>query len=306
MSAWLDAFVPAFGLLALGALLKRVLLPDDKVWAGMERLIYWVLLPCLILAALAQVDLATLPLGRIIVVIWGTLIIGTALSLLLVRLLRQDHRAMTSILMGGIRFNNLVGFAIAGALFGQEGIVMAAVATGIIVPFVQFVTTAAFAIGGGGGGPRFRPLHVARQIALNPLISACILGFAISALGGLPPGIGPTVQTLGRASVALGLLCVGAALTAESFSDRPLIQFLTGFQKLVIMPALTLGLCRLLGLEGLTVTIVVMFNALPTAATSYVMSRAMGGDAKLMAAITTTEHIAAVITLPLWILLIAP
>ena len=302
MTAWLDAFVPAFGLLALGALLKRRLLPDDKVWAGMERLIYWVLLPSLIVAALAQVDLATLPLGRIVVVIWGALGIGTVLALALSRALRQDHGAMTSILMGGIRFNNLIGFAVAGALFGQEGIVMAAVATGVIVPFVQLVTTAAFAI--GGRGPGFRPLHVAKQILLNPLITACIIGFAAAWLGGLPAGIGPTVTALGRASVALGLLCVGAALTAESFSDRPVAQFLTGFQKLIIMPALTLALCHLLGLEGLTVTIAVMFMALPTAATSYVMSRAMGGDARLMAAITTTEHIAAVVTLPLWILLL--
>lgn len=300
MSAWLDAFVPAFGLLALGAVLKRVLLPDDTVWAGMERLIYWLLLPALIVAALAQVNLATLPLGRIVLAIWGALGLGTVLALLLSRGLRQDHGAMTSILMGGIRFNNLIGFAVAGALFGQEGIVMAAVATGVIVPFVQFVTTAAFAMGGRGGA--FRPLAVGRQIALNPLIIACAIGFAIAALGGLPPGIGPTVQALGRASVALGLLCVGAALTAESFSDRPVLQFLTGFQKLVIMPALTLALCRAFGLEGLTVTIAVMFMALPTAATSYVMSRAMGGDARLMAAITTTEHVAAVVTLPLWIL----
>lgn len=300
MGAWLDAFVPAFGMLALGAVLKRVLLPDDRVWAGMEKLIYWVLLPSLIVAALAQVDLATLPLGRIVVVIWGALGIGTGLALLLARGMRQEHAAMTSVLMGGIRFNNLIGFAIAGALFGVDGIVMAAVATGVIVPFVQFVTTAAFAI--GGRGPGFRPLHVLKLIALNPLISACVIGFALAALGGMPPGIGPTIQALGRASVALGLLCVGAALTAESFSDRPLLQFLTGFQKLIIMPALTYGLCWLLGLDGLTVTIAVLFMALPTAATSYVMARAMGGDAPLMAAITTTEHIAAVITLPFWIL----
>ena len=44
--------------------------------------------------------------------------------------------------------------------------------------------------------------------------------------------------------------------------------------------------------------------ALPTAATSYVMARAMGGDAKLMAAITTTEHIASIITLPFWVMLV--
>ena len=47
-----------------------------------------------------------------------------------------------------------------------------------------------------------------------------------------------------------------------------------------------------------------IFMALPTAATSYVMARAMGGDAKLMAAITTTEHIASIITLPFWVMLV--
>jgi malonate transporter and related proteins len=47
-----------------------------------------------------------------------------------------------------------------------------------------------------------------------------------------------------------------------------------------------------------------VFMALPTATTSYVMARAMGGDAPLMAALTTTEHLAAVATLPLWIALL--
>ena len=41
--------------------------------------------------------------------------------------------------------------------------------------------------------------------------------------------------------------------------------------------------------------------ALPTAATSYVMARAMGGDAPLMAAITSSQHLLSVVTLPFWL-----
>ena len=44
--------------------------------------------------------------------------------------------------------------------------------------------------------------------------------------------------------------------------------------------------------------------ALPTATTSYVMARAMGGDAPLMAALTSLEHLLSVATLPCWILLL--
>ncbi len=304
MSAWLDAFVPAFALLGLGALLKRRLLRDDAIWAGMERLIYWVLLPSLIVAALAPLDLATLPLGRIAAAIWGALALGTLVSVLMARAMGHGHAAMTSVLQGGIRFNNLMGFAIVGALFGAAGTGFGAVATGIIVPFVQVVTTLAFAFDGKRGPPR--PVAIIRQLAFNPLLLAVAIGFAVAAMGGLPPGIAPTVQALGRASVALGLLCVGAALSLQSFSDRVPTQAATGVLKLMVMPAVTWGLCTLFGVPPLATAVAVVFMALPTAATSYVMARAMGGDAPLMAAITTTEHIAAIVTLPFWVWLVAP
>jgi predicted permease len=268
----------------------------------MEKLIYWVLLPSLILSALAALDPASLPLGAMAFTIWGALAIGTLISVLLSRSMGHGHAAMTSILQGGIRFNNLMGFAIVGAIFGAEGISFGAVATGIIVPFVQSVTTLAFAMDGSRGRPK--PLTILRQLILNPLIIACILGFTIAVLGGFPPGVKPTIQTLGRASVALGLLCVGAALSWESFTDRVPTQALTGVLKLVGMPAITYALGTFAELPHLPLAAAVIFMALPTAATSYVMARAMGGDAKLMAAITTTEHIASIVTLPFWVMLV--
>jgi hypothetical protein len=301
MTAWLDAFLPVFGLLALGAALRRRLLREDAVWAGMERLVFWVLLPCLIVNALAAIDLRALPVGGLAAAFWGALSAGTVISVLLARALRQDHAAMTSVLQGGIRFNNLMGFAIAGAIWGGPGLALAAVATGLIVPFVQAVATVAFAL---GGARRASALGLLRQVALNPLILACAAGFAIGAAGGLPPGLAPAVRSLGQASVALGLLCVGAALTLQGLGDRPAVQAATAMLKLGAMPALTLALAAILGLDALSTAIAVLFMALPTAATSYVMARAMGGDARLMAAITTSEHLLSVLTLPLWVWLL--
>jgi predicted permease len=301
MTPWLDAFVPVFGLLALGALLRRRLLREPAVWAGLERLIFWVLLPCLVATALAGVDLARLPVGGMAAAIWAALALGTVLALLLAWWLRQGHAAMTSVLQGGIRFNNLMGFAIAGALWGAPGLALAAVTTGLIVPFVQGVATVAFALGGGG---RLRPLLLARQVLLNPLILAVFAGFALAALGGLPPGIGPALRHLGQASVALGLLCVGAALTPRGLGDRMPVQAATAALKLVVVPAMTWALATAFGIGPLPTAVAVTFMALPTAATSYVMARAMGGDAPLMAAITSSEHALAMVTLPLWIWLL--
>lgn len=300
LAAWADAFVPVFGLLALGALLRRRLLPDERVWAGIERLIFWVLLPCLVAGALGAVRFAELPVAGMAGALWPALALGTLAAVLLARALGHGHAAMTSVLQGGIRFNNLMGFAIGGALWGPPGIAFAALATGLIVPFVQAVSTIAFGLGQGG----VRPLRLARQVLLNPLILGVLAGFAIGALGGLPPGVAPLVRALGQASVALGLLCVGAALTLEGLGDRPATQAATAALKLLAMPALTWACCALLGLGPLPTAIAVLFMALPTAATSYVMARAMGGDAPLMAAITTSEHLLSVLTLPLWVWLL--
>ena len=298
LAPWADAFVPIFGLLVLGAFLKRRLLREDVVWAGMERLIFWVLLPCLVAGALSTIRLGELPIGSLATAIWTTLLIGTGVSVLLARALGHGHAAMTSVLQGGIRFNNLMAFAIGGAIWGAPGLAMAAVVTGLIVPCVQVIVTVAFALRPDGA---VRPLSRLRQVALNPLIIGVVAGFVLGALGGLPPGLQPAVRSLGQAAVALGLLCVGAALTLEGLGMQPGTQAATAALKLVGVPALTLAFCTALGIGPLATAIAVMAMALPTAATSYVMARAMGGDAKLMAAITTSEHLLSMFTLPVWV-----
>ena len=113
MILYLDVFVPPFGLLLLGALLRRRLLREDAVWAGIERLVFWVLMPALLCLAIAAVDLATLPIGG-----WPRDLAGAArrggVSLALARAAGIDHPAMTSVFQGGVRFNNLMGFAVIG------------------------------------------------------------------------------------------------------------------------------------------------------------------------------------------------
>ncbi|MBI0535725.1 AEC family transporter [Roseomonas sp. KE2513] len=298
MNPWLDAFLPAFGLIALGAFLKRRLLREDAVWAGIERLVFWVLLPCLLASSLSSVNLAALPVGGMAAALWTSLLLGAAASLLIARGFGQAHPAATSVLQGGIRFNNLLGFAITGAVFGAPGTALAAVTVGLIVPCVQLIITPAFAM---GGGRRPRPAALLRQVTLNPLIIGCAAGFVLAALGGLPPGLGPLARTLGQASVSLGLLAVGAALGAEAMRDRLALQGATTAWKLLAMPAMTLAFSLAFGLEPLPATIATVFMAQPTATTAYVMARMMGGDAPLMAAMTTLQHVVAVATLPLWL-----
>lgn len=302
MTLWLDAFAAVFGMIALGAVLRRKLLTEDVIWAGIERLVFFVLLPALLASAIGSVDLRSLDLGAMALTIWGPLLLGTAGSLLLARALGHGHAAATSVMQGGIRYNNLMAFAVAGAAYGAPGIAMGGVVTGLIVPCVQVVTTFVFAL---GGAVRPRPLRVAKQIATNPLILGCAAGFLLALIGGPPPGLAGLLKGLAQGTLALGLLAVGAALTPGALSAHPWTQGLTAGFKLLLMPALTAAIAAALGLGPLAFTVAVLFMAQPTATTAYVQARAMGGDAPMMAAIITLQHLAAVVTLPLWVLLLS-
>ncbi|MBC4013942.1 AEC family transporter [Siccirubricoccus deserti] len=300
MSLFLDVFVPPFGAMLAGVLLRRWLLREDAIWAGIERLVFWVLLPALLVSAIGAVDLAALPLGGMAVVIWLALLAGAGLSLLLARAAGTDHAATTSVFQGSIRFNQLMGFSIISGLYGSIGTSLGAIATGLIVPFVQVLVTLVFALG-KADGQRLSPRRVLRQLAANPLLLACLAGFAVALLGGLPAGLRPLLATFGHASVALGLLCVGAALSPSAIRGRLPLQLVTAGLKLAVMPLLTLGIGQALALEPLALATAVVFMGLPTATTSYVMARAMGGDAPLMAAVITLQHLLAALSLPLLI-----
>jgi hypothetical protein len=268
----------------------------------MERLTFWVLLPALLVWSISTVKLAELPLGAMAGAIWTTLAIATVGAIGLARALGHDPAAMTSVVQGGIRFNNYVAFAIAGGLYGAQGLAFGGIAVGLIIPCVQVILTFVFVL---SAGRRLAPLGLLRQIALNPLILGCLGGFVFAAIGGMPPGLGPLARSLGQAALALGLLCVGAGLSPAALREAPLTQVLVGIQKLVLVPLVTLLFARLLGVPPVPAAIAVLVMAMPTATTSYVMARAMGGDARLMAAIITLQHVAAVVTLPLWALALA-
>jgi len=305
LAPWFDAFVPPFGLILLGALLRARLLPEPAAWAGMERLVFFVLLPALLASSIASADLGALPLGGMAAVLCTGMLLGGALGWGLARLLGHGFGTATSVVQGTMRFNNLTAFAIAGAVLGPPGLAVGAVATGLMVPTAQLVLVLMFSLNPDGAAGRPTPRRVLRQLATNPLILGCALGFAVSLLGGLPPGLSPLARALGSASVALGLLTVGAALTPGALRDRPATQLLTALCKLAVLPAMVFGLCLLVGLPPLPTAVAVLFMGQPTAATCYVMARVMGGDAPLMAAIITSQHLLAVLSLPLLALLLA-
>ena len=106
-------------------------------------------------------------------------------------------------------------------------------------------------------------------------------------------------------TLPLGLLLVGAGLDLATLHRQLRGMAIAAAAKLLLLPAIVFGLARLLGLDGAGAVVAVVFTALPTAPTAYVLAEQMGGDAPLMAAILTLRTLLAIATLPLGLAWIA-
>jgi predicted permease len=105
---------------------------------------------------------------------------------------------------------------------------------------------------------------------------------------------------LADASIALGLIAVGAALRLHEGSGmRGLSLWLLGV-KLLLVPLVAVQAAHWFGLSGLNFQIVVIFAAMPTASSAYILAMRMGGDGRSVAWLISATTLASMLTLPLW------
>lgn len=293
----IEALAPVALLIGLGYALRATGFLPEASWSPVDRLIYYVLFPALLVRELAGADLHGLPVLRVAVVLLATQLAMALLAAWTRRRLRLDGPAYTSILQCVVRWNTYIALALAPAVLSAEGVPLVALAVAVMVPAANVMSVAALARHGRAG--RAGPAAFARAVATNPLILACLLGIALNlAEVNLPALVREPLAILGRATLALGLLAVGAGLRPALMADRGGLVALTTAGHLLLKPAIGTALALGAGLAGTPVEVVALACAVPTATSSYILARLLGGDAVLMAALVTTTTVAALATLP--------
>lgn len=312
MTTIIGALAPIFMLIALGWGLRARGFLTDAFWVPAERLTYYILFPALLVANLAEAKLAGLPVAAILTSHAVTTVTLTGLAALIARFahrrpLRLDGAGASSLFQGIIRPNTYVGFAAAAGLFGAEGVTLTALCVALVVPLVNVLSVIGLVhLTGPKQGQRRGWRAMALPVVTNPIILSCLIGIALNASGlGLPPIIGPFLKVLGQASLALGLLAVGAGLELRSLRETAPAVSLCCLGKLVLSPALVALTAWSLGVRDLPLAVCVLYGGLPVAPNAYVLARQLGGDARLMAAMITVTTAAAAITLTVLALLVA-
>ena len=301
----LAALSPIFGAFVFGAGLRMSGFLGDAFWDGADRLIFWVLFPSLLFINTARADLsgpetATMAVALVLAVL-GT----AALARLLKPALALPDRSFVSVYQAAFRMNAYVGLAASAALLPTAGPGLAAIAVAIIAPLINGLGVVALSrLQDSDGAGRGSIAALSQKLVQNPLIAATLLGAAVN-LTGLPiPGPAWSIlEILAAGALPLALISVGAGLRPDALRHAGWgIAAGTGL-KLIAAPLLTIGLAHSIGMTGAAALVAVIFTALPTSASSYQMTKTMGGDAPLMAGLITAQTLAAAVTMPLVLLL---
>ena len=302
MSTLVSALWPVAALVALGWVLRRIEFIKEHEWPPIERIVYFVVFPPLLFISLADADLKGQPIAAFATVLFLTQGAMFLLAVAMRRLFKIGGPAYTSLVQGVVRWNTYVVIGMVPLLFDRSALSLAALAVALMVPFANLLSVGVLARhgeGASGGTGSF-----VRALVRNPLLIACVLGIMWNLTGlELPDFLHEPLSILGRATLSLGLMAVGAALKPiTSGGGRVLVLAVVG--QLVAKPLIVLALALLFQLGPVATGVAVLSCAVPTASSAYILSRLMKGDADLMAAIITVQTIVAFVTLPLMLALV--
>jgi predicted permease len=208
--------------------------------------------------------------------------------------------SFTSVFQCSCRWQTYVALAVAGNLYNDLGLTLASVAMVAMIPLLNIVCV--WVLAHYAAPTRLSWPRIVLTICKNPLIWACVIGLTLNLSGvALPRWVNDLTDALGRSSLALGLLVVGAGLQLKGVLHPRPAAYVTVFLKLILMPAMAISLGHAFGLSGVNLAIVACCSSVPTASSAYVLARQMGGDAPLVAEILTIQTALAVLTMPVFI-----
>lgn len=273
---------------------------SPEMWAQVEKLTYYLFFPALLLLRLSDSNWDWDDLKLITKVIAAALFVTTLLIAILRKYIASDLASLSSVYQGSVRFNTYIGLACIEALYGDRGLVAAALCLSVYIPLVNVLCVISLGIGGSAGTNRLQV--IVGSVLTNPLVLACLGGIALSANGiEIPTLAASVISILSQPALPLGLLAVGAGIRFVALGQQGWQLFIAVFNKLLVFPAIVLGSCLFFELPGMLAMIILLLTALPAPPSAYILARQLGGNVSLMANIITVQTIAAFPLIPLWI-----
>ena len=299
----LSVLAPIFFIVGVGFALRRGNFFDDLFFQGCARITYWVGLPCLLLVQIAGSDFNMDISWRIFVVMFAATLILAVLATMLAFALRLDPNRGKTFIHTSFHCNTaFVGLpvlmvALVQAVARQDLMDMASMALAPTVPVVNILSILVLR-GTEIKCDRGLAKMIFQKILMNPLVLACLGGMLLSFLRvSVPIPVERSLSALGKMSIPLALLSIGAGLQLRKMSDGVGAAVLASFLNVAVLPLVGYVLCRMWGFSTEHTLIALIILACPTASSAYIYARQIAGDTAFAASVIMISTLMSAISL---------
>jgi len=294
----LQITLPIAIVVILGVLFKHIGWINESFNQSASKLVFNVALPALLFVNIVNAEADTN-------LDWMIIVYGAVFTLASFLILSVLSHWVTSIreergvfVQGAFRGNmGIVGLAFCYSAFGLEGATLASVylaVLSLVYNILAVVTLNRWAIHTKGSNVI---LSSVTSLVKNPLIISIVIAslWRVSMVP-IPGFIIDSGNYLAQMTLPLALLSIGASLSWSGFLSAGKVTGYATVLKLIVLPYSAAGLAYLIGFRDIELGVLYLMMATPTAAASYMMVRAMGGNASLAASIIAVTTVCSLLT----------
>lgn len=285
----LETTLPVFAMVFIGLWLRRVNWIDDAFVHTASALVFKATLPTLVFLSIIKADLGTsLNLSLLAFYFIATLASFALVWLWACKRVTYEDRG---VYVQGAFWGNcgIVGLALAANLYGDFGLSAGSILLGVVIISYNALSVIVLAAYQPGQSPQWQ--RILQDILRNPLILSVFAAVPVAWLDlALPQWVLTSGDYFASLTLPLALLCIGATVSLNALRNDSSTAFSSALMKMIVLPALCTAAAWAVGFSGAELGLLFLFFASPTAAASFVMAKALGGNDRLAAniiAITT-------------------
>ncbi|MEX0327023.1 MAG: AEC family transporter [Puniceicoccaceae bacterium] len=280
---------PVFAIIGLGYLLAMKGFLAKPFLDDLNKLVYWVCLPSLIINNLDRAENITGDSLTIILIYLGATLLVMVVARLVAFTLGLEGWQHGTFIQGSFRGNlafiglPILIYALRDLPSGEQSRIVAQ-AIFVFAPIMIFYNIASVLVlsKGRNSNTESSPGRSILRVATNPLILAAVSGLCLYLLPlDLPVIFGDTLQFIGRTAAPMALICVGGGMALTSMEGRYRSATYAACLKVFATPLLAWLISLPFDFSHTDTLILMIFAATPTAVASYVMAKQMDGDAAM-------------------------
>ena len=282
-------------MIALGYVLKRIDFLSEKDIDPFNKIVMYILLPCMIFHALYNSDLASIPnLGILPLVVLSSSLITGVVSYFILKQLKLDDRTLWSVLVTVMIANTgFMGYPVTLGIFGQDGFLRAIFCD--IATLCTFLLLSFLLIMKFGGTIKTAIKKIAFFPPLWAVICGLILNFVNIPIG---PVLDNTINYLGQGAIPLIMVTLGLSIDFSALSRSKSMIVFTSLMKLAFFPLIAFFVAGYMGLVNLESTISIVEAAMPSGMMSLLLAITYKLDYELTSDCILINTVISLITLP--------